>query len=1401
MAGSTFIGTLPGDMVAGRAGMPDTVLPAGFPGGPSGAGATAPPSAGNGWEIRVVSGLDYVTVLAWIPPSMLLNFQFARMLDDIGSGTVVLSQDDPWWNAVTLPGGLPAHTLLDEECLWQFYQDGVCRFEFFGETVTEQLVDPSEQRQVTITGPGTIAALKWAMVAPLGFPNIVQKMDSIQDSFDEVNLSGQGVLDTNIWTTATPSSHVYITPVQPLYAYPGGARYALTTLYPSGSLTVVASPSTTFLGASPYDATDTLMSAQVTPIGVSSTTTDATTPAAYGAGLNGSEVTQFYIQSNKSSGNYALFGLSASAFYCKSGSPSGTQTKVLSAYDSTNHAYWMITEQGGSGGGSGTFYFWTSPDGQNWTQQWSVVHTWDATNVTFFVAATYSTDNAESAQITNLNSNVTTPSYQGNIYLGLPLMGVWYDQFAQAQGRGTITFIDTLASASADSYGRAWTDTENVQTTNGTDLYSFLQSATSVVNADFVMDPGFVLRVGQPATGQVALGVDRSQYLVLREGYDAMARQRTRARNQITTLVGGENTDGHEISASSPAYISQWGQREAWYQAAVQIDPTSMAYATAASLAQNETEILSWTFTITPNLPGRTVFANFDVGDWLGLERPDFSAIDAVRVTGIAVQVDQTGAETNELTLISYIQWLQEQLTYLANKLGGSFVNALGATPVAPSQYGTGQVPTYFTPAASLVALAGSGAGSSMSSAPLVYNPATGNYQNAGTTDPVSGNLLPATVASPAGSATVTPTSVIVNTGAGSTQVGLQPDGSVTVVDSGGTAPAAPDTPTVAGAVQGLTISWDGLLSGAGPMANFQLVQFHLSTASGFTPSSATLLTTAVQEGAVSVTGLLPGTTYYAKLVAVSTSGMTSAPSAQASGVAQGLPTTDLTGQLPASLLGSSAGSWALNPNPFFNGGDLTGWFVTNGSLSAISAVPAGAPGHPPWAAEVISTSAGCLISGSTTPFTVTPGQPYAMTAWVYNPGGSSVSVAIGFNWTSGTQTFSCPAGTWTPLNVVMTCPGGVTSAWQVLGPTASGVTIYVTAAVAAGQVPGQLLAALSVTANQIAAGTITASQIAASTITAAQLAANTITAAQIAASTITAAQIATGTITAAKLASGIVVAGIVDATEIDGAVIRAKNTHGATIATLNKASGAYLLYADTGSSTQGWLVASNAQVAGTDEFGYLYKAGVVSYYYDGSTYWATVVYAGTLTLYTATSPTTAWTQDVAVTLAAFGGLLSFSPAEDGETYLLGEIVKIATGPQTISSNATTITFTVTNVAARAYLIRGRIAFRAAASGTTQPVTIRFNGSATVNTMNISTNHVFESTSGTVNYGFINALGAQSTNIAGNVPNNGYLDVFFEGIVSFSGAGTFEAAAYISSSADESFSVLTDSWISLRHHS
>jgi hypothetical protein len=1291
----TFGGTLPGVVVS-------TTLPPGYQGGPSGSASVPPSALGNSWEIEVRSASDYATLLAVIPGTMLLTWQFARMLNDLGSGTVVLNQDDPWWSTVTLPGGLAPETLLDEECLWQVWKDGVCRFEFFGETVTEQLVDGSEQRQATVTGPGTLTSLKWAMVAPQGFPNIVLKLDGLLDAFDEVDNNGNPVLDTNIWTTHTPSSAVYITPIAVIYNYPTGAGYALSTLYPSGSLTLSATPGTTFLGASPYDATDTLISAQITPIGVSSSATDTTTPAAYGTGLDGSELTQFYIQSNTNSNEYALIGLTASAFYAQLGSGSGSvQTKVLPPYDSQNHAYWMITEQAGGGGGAGTFYFWTSPDGQQWTLQWQVVHAWDATNVTFFIAATYDVSGTQSVQVANLNSNVTTPSYQGSIYLGQPMMGIWFDQLAKAQARGTIPFVTSTATPAADSYGRTWADIENVQANNGTDLYSFLQGATSVVDADYVMDPGFQLRVGVPAAGQVTLGVDRSGYIVFREGDDVMAKQRVRARDKIATLIGGENSDGHEISASSPTFIAEWGQREGWFQTAAQVDPTSLAYATASTLAQTETEVISWSFQLLPNVPGKTVFDNFDVGDWVGLERPDFSAVDKVRVVGIAVQADASGAETHELTFQSYIQWLAEQLTYLANKLGGSFVNTQGTTPVAPSKYGTGQVPTWFTPAATLSGLAdvASTAGTAQGTAPLVYNPATGTYQHAGSTDPVTGQMIPVTVTTPSGSVTVGDTTVVVNngSGAGSTTIGLQGDGTVTTVDSGGNAPGIPDTPTVAGTVQGISAFWDGLLAGALPLSNFQHVEFHVSTTNGFTPSAATLMHTQAAAAGISVTGLNPGTTYYVKLVAVTTAGVASAPSPQASAVAAGLPTSELTGELPASLIGNSAGA-ALNPNPFFNGGDLTGWTVVNGTLAASNTPPAGVPGAAQWVARVASTSANCLITGSTAPFPTQPGQPYSMTAWVYNPGGSAVNVAIGFNWAGGTSTFSIPAGGWVPMSVVQVCPGGVTSGYQVIGPTGSGVTLYVLGAVAIGQIPGSLLAANTVTASQIAAGTITATQIAAGTITASQIAANTITAGQIAANTITATQIATGTITAAQIATHTITATQIAAGTITGTQIAASvsltspSISGGTItgASLiaDGSSGEILVYSSVPAS--GDLIGSWSAVSGTDGSGNGFNAGLWVYDSGGNSIGLVPGGGGGATqlAMSAGAGTPTPPSGCAALFGTTVGGVNVVDAGDGMVYAVGRRTQILTSSTGISSGGGTSLFSQ-QLSVRSYRVHG----------------------------------------------------------------------------------------------------------------
>ncbi len=1223
-----------------------------------GIGSAQPPPlpvAGLGWEIFVRSYADYTTLLCQVPPSVYTTFQATKMLNDLGSGSVTLNMDAPWWENTAMGDGSTSNTILDFECLWQIALDGVVRFEFLGETITEQLVDPSEQRTVTVTGPGTVATLKWGAAMPQGFPSIILKLDGLVDTFGEISSTGSGVLDTNTWNVVSPAGSVYITPVpQTASQAPGVVTSA------SGTLTIAGTAGGTLLGSTPWDATDTLISAQISPVGAEGSATDASgSPVAYGTGLDGSELTQMYIESLTTTAYAAGLGLSATEFYAWFTDSAGTQVHVISsavAYDLTNYAYWMITEQGGSGGGSGTFYWWTSPDGSTWTQQWTMVHSWDATYTGFFISSKYDTA-GQSVILSSLNSNVTTPSYQGNIFLNQSSMGIWTSLLNTAQARGTIPFVSTTLSAAADSFGNAWTDVQNVQVTNGTDLYSLLQSFCATVNADYCMQPGFSLQVGQNiALGgtAVSLGADKSSQVIFREARDEMSKQRTRVRNQIANQIGLENSDGHEISANSATSIAEWGQREGWFQTSALVDPTSMEIAAAAFLAQGDGEILSWTLSIPPLIPGKTIFENFDVGDWVGLERPDWTAVDAVRVTGIAVQVDANGVETHELTLVSYLQWLQEQFTYVSSKLGGAFVNALGTTPVAPSKYGTGQVPTWFTPAATLANLADVIGTGGTGGSPLVYNSATGQWQSASAADPVSGAAVPLAIAGPAGTVQVTPAAVTVSaappavapdgggaapvvastthtptattikdaTGSTRVVIGQQSDGTITVVETNAPAPLAPDTPTVAGALSAIVVAWDGLLGSAAPLSDFQYVQVHVSLSSGFTPSSATLMGTMHTGGLFGVGNLIGGDTYYVKLVALNNSQVASTPSTQASAVAlvpsagsgakvtiaSTAPSSPTTGDLwYDTALGNVLEQWngsAWTAYQYGAGAIATG-AITATQIANSTITAAQISGSAAITGSQLAAAAGITGSQLSSSAGITGSQLANSTITLTQLGGAVTARALG----GITTTISTTApGSPTTNDLWINTTNGVIEQWS--GSAWVVVTFNAANAIQAGTITASQILAGTITATQLAANSVTASQLAANSITAADMLANTITAGQIASGTITATQLAANSVTATQLAansvtSAAILAGTIVASDIAANTITAaKLASGIVVAGIVNATtitGAQLIADGTqgqvliynGVPGAGNLVGSWSGAAGTDAYGNSYPSGI----------------------------------------------------------------------------------------------------------------------------------------------------------------------------------------------------------------
>lgn len=138
--------------------------------------------------------------------------------------------------------------------------------------------------------------------------------------------------------------------------------------------------------------------------------------------------------------------------------------------------------------------------------------------------------------------------------------------------------------------------------------------------------------------------------------------------------------------------------------------------------------------------------------------------------------------------------------------------------------------------------------------------------------------------ASRLGSASLDDTALEVRDDAGSLRglVGQQADGTTAVNIVNGGPPPAPSTPTVAPALGGIAVTWDGTLAGGAVLPlDWARVEVHASPVNGFTPTADTLQATI--ETPQGATVYIPATAdQYVILMARNTSGTASDPTPQA---------------------------------------------------------------------------------------------------------------------------------------------------------------------------------------------------------------------------------------------------------------------------------------------------------------------------------------------------------------------------------------------------------------------------------------------------------------------------------------------------------------------------------------
>lgn len=152
--------------------------------------------------------------------------------------------------------------------------------------------------------------------------------------------------------------------------------------------------------------------------------------------------------------------------------------------------------------------------------------------------------------------------------------------------------------------------------------------------------------------------------------------------------------------------------------------------------------------------------------------------------------------------------------------------------------------------------------------------------------------------------------------------IGLQPDGTYTTVDVNGPPPPVPSLPTLEARPGTLVVTWDGkFLDDVAPPADWDHVEVHVSTTSGYTPTDTTEVITFHSLKGGSVTLALDPVPQYVVLQAVSTSLTESAPTVEVSGT-----------PLPAATGSGGVKTYSEDEPPVGLGTDDDGslWFDSN---------------------------------------------------------------------------------------------------------------------------------------------------------------------------------------------------------------------------------------------------------------------------------------------------------------------------------------------------------------------------------------------------------------------------------------------------------------------------------------
>jgi hypothetical protein len=263
-------------------------------------------------------------------------------------------------------------------------------------------------------------------------------------------------------------------------------------------------------------------------------------------------------------------------------------------------------------------------------------------------------------------------------FTGVSLMSMWLDFFNAAVARGTIDYMSTTITSTTDSVGGPWPDSSSVQHENGANLYELLVRYAQTVGADWVVQSGFVVDV------RLNFGSHLEDTVIFHVTGSQEQRSKERDSTDVGNVVIAQDSYGALSTVLDGDSVTNHGRREMYVNAGTALDSVTRGSVASAVLLQNKNPKNSIDVTVSPDQDGRTVFVDYNVGDWIGVEGSS-NAVTAYRVKAISVSVDSSGSMTVQITLNTKSELFEEKMQKAVEKLGGggSSSTVTAATPIS----------------------------------------------------------------------------------------------------------------------------------------------------------------------------------------------------------------------------------------------------------------------------------------------------------------------------------------------------------------------------------------------------------------------------------------------------------------------------------------------------------------------------------------------------------------------------------------------------------------------------------------------------------------------------------------------------------------------------------------------